>query len=282
MPIYSSHCGIKTVKLIELFRLAEGSEVITQTSAAYDVDYNGETYSSYPLGRTAPEDKDKLERANLELEMDISNPLAQRYLVQPVDRVVTLTIFRKEDDDEPYPYWKGRLATNKPGSNGKFVMSFETVFTSMRRPGLRARVQRTCRHVHYGRGCKLQMENFRFDTALLSADGITVTVASVNGAADNTYKAGIIKASDGTMRYIRSQIGTTLLLARPFEVLNTAIVNGMGYGNNYGNVYGGIGVAIYPGCAHNEAACLSFDNLDNMGGFSRLPLKNPVGGSSIM
>lgn len=267
---------------VELYRFVEGDLVFTQTSGAEDIEYNGETYTAEPggIGRGQAEVKSELTRANLDLVVARTNPLAQRWLARPVDRVVTVTVFVQEEG-ETNAFWRGRL-THVKASKQEATLVCESFFTSLNRPGLRARYQRTCRHSLYGRGCRLDPENFRHETTVVSMDGVQVTVASVNGAAVNTYRSGMIRAPDLSLRFILKQVGTILTLSRPFETLADGYAAGFGYGNAYGDLYGGLGVVLYPGCAHTPEACLGFDNLDNYGGFPYIPTKNPFGGSSIM
>lgn len=267
---------------VELYRFLEGTTVYTQTSAAYPIEYNGETYTPEEGGitRGQVESKNELTRANVDLEVDRTNPLAARWMSTTIDKVVTLTIFVQEDGNTD-AFWRGRL-THVKASGQKATLVCESFFTSLNRPGLRARYQKTCRHAHYGRGCRLDPEDFRFETVVLAMSGAQITVDSVDGAADNTYRSGMIRAPDTSLRFILKQVGTILTLSRPFEVLTGEFGGGVGYGNNYGNLYGGLGVVLYRGCAHTPEACLTFDNLDNYGGFPYIPTKNPFGGSSIM
>jgi uncharacterized phage protein (TIGR02218 family) len=259
-------------KLVELFRFVEASTVYTQTSGANDVVYGAETYSSaYPIGRTAVEQRKEMTRAGIELKASLDNPVAIRYLANPVDSVVTLTVFRQEDGVTAV-YWKGRLSGVRAGRK-EVTLIFESVFTSLRRPGLRARYQRHCRHTLYARGCTLDAEDFVFNTTTDNVDNINIVVDSVDGAADNYYRGGMIRAPDESLRYILNQVGTTLTLTRPFETLQAAVEAAAPTP---------VAVKIYPGCPHTLTACNTiFGNELNFGGFPWIPTKNPYGGSSI-
>lgn len=258
------------MKLVELYRFVESGLITTQTSGAVAVTYAAELYEPYPIKRSQVESKNELQRASVELTMNITNPLAARYLSQPVDAVVTLTIFQQLDAVSGV-FWKGRLSGVKGMSGGKVSLTFESVFTSLRRPGLRKRYQRPCPYALYGRGCFVDPEDFRFDTTVTAMSGLLVTVASVDGAPDARYRGGMIMGPDNVKRYILDQTGLVLNLSRPYENLAAAFaLSGPG-----------VPVSIYRGCAHNMAACLEFDNLLNYGGFPWIPTKNPFGGSSI-
>jgi hypothetical protein len=267
------------MKLVELYRFVEGSEVFTQTSAAYNIDYNSETYEKQPLSRSEAESKSQLTRASISLTTDLTNPVAARYLKSPVDFVVTLSIFQ-QDDDGTRIFWKGRL-TQVSASNKKVVLTFESFFTSMRRPGLRARYQKACRHPLYGRGCRLDPENFKISATVLSITRMIVVVNSVSGLPDQRLRGGMIRGPDTVLRFINSQVGTVVTLSRPYDSL-IAHLAGSGYGSSYGGGFGATVVQLYYGCAHNPDDCNNvFNNLDNYGGFPWIPQINPFGGQAV-
>ncbi len=268
----------------ELYRFVEGSNVWTLTSADSDESYNGEVYESATIGRNEAESKNELSRANLEVSLDIDNPMARRWLRQVIDNVVTLTIFRKDlETSSVVVVWKGRLSSVKPDITA-ITLVFESIFTSLRRAGLRKRYQRSCPHVLYGRGCSLNKADWATAGKMLalSADGLTVTVPEAASFPDGYFTAGMIEAPDGTLRFITNHIGQFLTLIRPVDSLGEALINS-GYGVNYGGFYGGVSVNIYPGCDRTKETCKNkFNNLPNYGGFPFIPLKNPFGGSSIV
>lgn len=258
------------MNLTELFRFAEGTTIFTQTSAAYAITYNSETYAPYALSRSQAEAKSDMTRASVDIRMDLKNPVAQRYLLNPVESVVTLSIFQ-QDDNGTNVFWKGRL-TQVRATKAEVTLTFESFFTSMRRPGLRARYQKLCRHVLYGKGCGVIADNFKLDTTVLSTDGTAVVVASIAGAPDNRYRGGMLRGPSNVVRFIVGQVGTTITLSRPFPALVDA----------FAATGTSTPVSIFPGCMHDMDDCDKvFNNLDNMGGFPWIPNKNPMGGSAI-
>jgi hypothetical protein len=264
---------------IELYRFVEGPLVFTQTSVGAPVSYNGETYDPQPLARSQVESKNEMSRASIDIRTSLNNPLALRYLSQPVDRVVTLAIF-KQVDGVTNIFWRGRLGAVK-ATDREVALTFESVFTSLRRPGLRARYQRGCRYALYGHGCALDPENFRMSVLMTGFSGTTLFVSDTSAEPNNRFQGGMVRSPEGTLRYVMSSVVNQVTLARSFDSLITTFLN-RGYGQSYGNSYGGyVELGLYPGCAHDMTACQSFNNLDNYGGFPWIPLKNPFGGSSI-
>lgn len=257
------------------------SNVWTFTSGDEWVTYEGETYEPMAIGRTEAETKNELSRANLEVRMSLDNPMGIRWLHDQVETMVGLTIYERDDDDEISVVWKGRLAGVKP-TMSEIVLNFESIFTSLRRPGLRARYQRTCRHMLYGRGCGLNKESFAYGGIPTAINGKVVTVPEAAAQPNGFFTGGILEGPDGTMRFIVSHVGSQLVLIRPFESLAKALV-GDGYGLSYGKYYGGIACRMFPGCDRTRPTCAGkYNNLNNYGGFDWIPTRNPMDGSSIV
>ena len=264
----------------ELYRFIEGSNVWTVTSADAAEVYNSETYSPVTIGRNEAESKNELSRANIEISVDLDNEMGRRWLKTVIDEVVTLTIFSK-DGAEVSVVWKGRLASIKPDMTA-ITLVFESIFTSLRRPGLRAKYQRTCPHVLYGRGCFLNKDDWAITGAVTSVNETVVVMPVAASYPVGYFTAGMIEAPDGTLRFITNHSGDTLTLIRVLDPLTEAF-NNAGYGLSYGEYFGGISARIFPGCDRRKETCSGkFGNINNMGGFPFIPIKNPFGGSSIV
>lgn len=260
------------MNVVELFRFVEGEFIETQTSGDVLVSYNDEDYLPYPIRRNSAESKTEMSKASVDITMDLSNPLAQRHLASSIDSVVTLTIFQQTDMGTD-TFWKGRLTVVK-ASNKTITMTFESIFTSLRRPGLRGRWQKSCRHALYARGCNVNPEDHAFEGLIGDIQGVTVTIPGLDAVPSRRYRGGMIRAPDGVVRFIIQHSGNVITLSRPFQQL-TDLFALTGPGT--------VEVKVYPGCQHNMADCTQvFDNLLNYGGFPWIPNKNPIGGSSIV
>lgn len=258
--------------LTELFKFVEGSEVTTQTRGDTDVIYNGETYvSQYAIRRGNVESKRELSKASIDIMVDLSNPLAQRHLASPVDTVVTVTVFQQTSTSTDV-FWKGRLSSTR--ATGKAVtLTCESIFTSLQRPGLRARMQKSCRHALYGPGCGVDPELHAVVGTLTDVNGQKLTITGLGAYPDGRFRGGMVMAPDGVVRFVVDHVGNDLTLSRPFEVLQRLFdLNGPGE----------VVVKSYPGCRHNMADCKDvFNNLRRYGGFPWIPDKNPLGGIAI-
>ncbi len=257
------------MRITELFKIVEGATQYFLTSSDSDITYLGDVYESIPVGRSETESKNELSKANLEITLNIDHEISQRYLGSVVDEIVSLTVFSSEDGDTSVT-WKGRLASIKP-EGAKIKLIFESIFTSLRRPGLRRRFQRNCSHVHYGRGCKLNKDDFDSDSTATAVAGVVVTCPAASGFADGYFVGGMLRAPDGTLRFIVSHVGNQVGLIRQIDSLTTAIAGGVQ------------NVKLYPGCDRTRAVCNSkFNNILNNGSFPFIPIRNPFNGSSFL
>ncbi len=263
------------MKSVDLFRVTLASAVWTMTNSDvdqfYDAGSGDERYVPTPMKRSGIEQKNELSKASLEIDIPLEHPLALTLLTSVTEQVMSLTVFTVRDAGT-FVAWKGRLSGLKPGDT-QLTLVFESIFTSLRRPGLRARFQRSCRHALYGRGCTLAPASFATAGTVAAIAGNVVTCAAAAAEADQFYQGGMLQASDGTYSYIIDHTGSSLTLQRvSFSLANDFAVNGVATAVN-----------IYPGCDHSRDTCdTKFSNLLNYGGFDWIPSKNPMGGSSIV
>jgi uncharacterized phage protein (TIGR02218 family) len=257
----------------ELYRFVEGASafIYTVTSADVAAEYLGETYEPVSIGRDEVESKGEMARDNIKVSLSLENPVARKWFLSSLDFPLTLTIF-SQTKDETETEWKGRLASVSP-KKSVLEFTFESVFTSMRRMGLRQRYQVNCPHALYGRGCNLNKDDFDTAATVTNVTNAVVTVPAAAGFADGYFSSGIFEDNEGNLRFILSHVGSQLTLIRPMnDLINYAGANGYP-----------IACRIFPGCNRTVEICNSrFDNLNNYGGFPFIPGKNPFGGSSIV
>lgn len=255
---------------VDLFNITMGETTWLLTSADTEQTYSGDTYKPVACGRGEFQQKNELTKANVEVRLPIDHELAISLLTSYNEQIVGLTIFTKRDSGTEVS-WKGRLASLKPG-DANVTLMFESVFTSLRRPGLRARFQKSCRHALYGRGCTLDPEDFATVGSCTALDGTTLTVTEAGAQGSGYYTGGMVRGPDGSLGYIIQHVGTELTMQRvPYSIIQAAADSFP------------FDVTIYPGCDHTRATCGDkFSNGLNYGGFDWIPSKNPMGGSSIV
>ena len=185
------------------------------------------------------------------------------------DRVVTVTVRRGHfSTSETLVFWKGRIS-NAEVSEGIIELTCESIFTSLRRPGIRARYQRNCRHSLYGPGCGLNRANFETQGTISAYDNLVLTIPEAQTQANNWYLGGLIEFSDDSLRFITSHISDKITISRHSRFLTEAVLP--------------VAIKLYPGCDRTITTCHNkFNNLDNQGGFRWIPAKNPFDGTSII
>lgn len=265
------------VTATELYRFSEqaSASVWTFTSGNEIVTYNAgdgnEDYVPASISRTEAEVKNEIAKANIEVQLSLNNEVAVRWLADNGEKIVTLTIFERAKNGTVSVVWKGRLASILPGMNA-VTLKMESIFTSLRRAGLRARYQRSCRHPLYGRGCNLDPEDFAIAGVVSASASKTLTIVAADAYADGYFVGGMLRAPDNTLSYIIGHVGSAITIQRLSYSLLQEIEDGFPFN-----------VTLYPGCPHDRTSCNNkFNNLLNYGGFDFIPTKNPMGGSSIV
>jgi hypothetical protein len=243
------------VKKNELFRIAVESDIWTFASSAnqiYDSGTGDEVYHKIAISRTEIESKKEMTKASVTIEIPIDHPLAKFMLITYYEQSMTMTIF-EDVDGVVSVFWKGRLANIQP-ANRVLSLVFESVFTSLRRPGLRATFQRTCRFALYGKGCNLNPNDFDIPSTISSISSNVLTIPGASAYSDGYFVGGMLGAPDGSLSYIIGHIGTAITVQRMSKSLLSAFA------------LTGITTAIvlYPGCDHSRRTCHSkFNNVIN-------------------
>ena len=254
-----------------LFDFAQGASVWRFSNVSADVVYLTNTYTASSMNIGEVEQSTNIDKVTLKISLPRDNTLAIAMLNDAGDAPITVTVFRGHlDDGEFVTYWKGRISSQSSSVN-EVSLECEPIFTSIKRPGLRARYQKTCRHALYQRGCNLTDTDFADAASVSSITKLAVTLATDPSGVSGFYIGGMIEFN-GVKRYITNHAGTSLTLMRAFNDLESEVA-----------ASGTQAVTLYPGCDHTKATCIAkFNNLANYGGFPFIPKKNPMGGGSIV
>jgi uncharacterized phage protein (TIGR02218 family) len=277
----SAHGG----RPVELFRFVHGSQVWTYSTGP-EVEYGGETYAAFAVGRDDMGQAKELHKSALQVLLPRTCELSLLYLAGSPESVVTLTVYRQHigASDGPIVYWKGRVVSVEWPDQVTASLTCESVFTSLKRPGLRARYQRMCRHALYSEQCGVDKADYAVPGTVSAVDSThtAVTIPEAAGYDDGYFLGGFLALADGTMRFISAHSGSSITLANPAPVLADLVGLG-GYGEDYGQYYGGIGLVIYPGCGRDRTTCNDrFANVLNFGGWPWIPKRNPFDGRSLV
>ncbi len=224
-----------------------------------------------PIAHADIEQTGNIEKNSVELTFPLSDVYAKT-LLTPDFNITTVTVWRGHHTDlsgELRVVWKGRVVDAKSGKQN-IKVSVESIFTSMRRPGCRARYQRSCRHVLYFPGCNLDIDDFKVSGTVSAISGLALTVAAAALQVDGFYKSGVV-LFNGLYGWVESHVGSTLTLIGPIDGLA-----------DYVDEHGSAPVDIAPGCDLSKATCNDkFNNGLNHGGFPNLPDNNPFSESIV-
>ena len=255
---------------VELYEFSQGSSFWRYTSSAEDITKTGQVYTAEMVKRNKVAQTDDISKGGITLTFPLSNIFAKSFLSLAPEGVTTVTIWRAHFSDivEDYiAYWKGRVL--KAGADGATIaIECESVFTSLKRPGLRARYERGCRHGLYSGDCGMSMAAFKLTSAVIGVDEIGTQIIVTDAASypDGNFTGGVMTHQDGSHRLITSHVGQVVRISKPFATSP-----------------GATDVALYPGCDKLKATCISkFDNLENFGGFPYIPYINPFSGRSVV
>lgn len=254
---------------VELYEFIQGAQRWFYISNTVPLVRLGQTYTPEPISRDRIKQTNDVFKDGLKLKFPRENVFASQFLGFAPEEITTVTILRGhygDPDDEYIVYWKGRVVGAKAGGN-EIEIECESVFTSIRRPGLRAKFEYGCRHTLYGRACSVNREAYRYDNTVNSiVGGVRVEVQGAGNFPAGYFTGGILIAPNGAERFIVDQDGDTITMNRPIR-----------------GFVGSVTVSLYPGCDHLRSTCQTkFNNLDNFGGFPWIPRRNPFDGSSIV
>lgn len=253
---------------VDLFRFVYGSQVWTCSSGP-EVDYNGETYAAFPIGRSDMQQTKELHKSPLEVLIPRTSELSLLYLVGNPESVITLTVFRLHvgASDGPVVYWKGRIVSVDWPDNATTKLTCESVFTSLKRPGLRARYQRMCRHALYSAQCGVDKADYAVagTVSAINAAKTVLTVTAAEALADGWFTGGMVETPTGGFLFVTGHTGSSLTLDTPCALSASDAVT------------------LYPGCARNRETCQGrFGNILNFGGWPWIPTRNPFDGRSLV
>lgn len=269
-----------------LYQFVEGEQLWRFTSRSSDwlsAGSGGETiaWEAAAVAHGDVVQTSEIERGRLELTWPLSHPFARRFLAPMGNRPVTLTIFRGHEQvlGETVAHWKGRVVGAEV-EGVRILLTCESVFSTLRRAGVRAKYQRLCRHALYGRGCGLDIA-FHWQTGTVTAaSGNVLIIPEAAGHPDGWFRGGVLRFG-AELGFITGHAGASMTLSRPMPELAAALA-----APELDPVTRAplpVLADIAPGCDLRAATCAAkFANLANFGGFPEIPGRNPFGGSSIV
>lgn len=254
---------------VELYEFLDGATAYRYTSADGDVVYGGNTYTAVPISRSAVEATSEVARLALNITCARSLSILNLFSLMPPSEIIAVTVRRLHaGDGEAITLWMGRIldvALNPASAE----IHCESVYTSLKRVGLRRLYQKGCPHVLFEAECALNRATFAASKTVSTVSGTSITLAAMGAFVDGYFAGGYLEwestAGYFERRAIRSQVGGVVTISFPLPGLAASDT-----------------VTIYPGCDHTLATCIAkFANGLNYGGMPYWPSKNPFDGTII-
>jgi len=250
---------------VELYRFVLGQQIWTVTSAREALVYQTESYQPTVIRRSAVEQSPEFARNGIDLDCGRDFAVAQLFAAARPNGVVSLTLFRNHLGDSEYiTWWKGRVASVVfSGSTAK--IRCESIFTALKRPGLRAHYQTGCRHALFDPGCGINNQAYKLVGTVSAVTGLDVKSSAFLTQPAGWLTGGYLRVA-GVPRMITNHSGDTVTLSTPLPGLQP-----------------GAALEAFAGCDRSFATCQAkFGNFLNFGGFPWIPAKNPFAGDSIV
>jgi len=271
-----------------LYQFVEGDQIWRFTSRATtwtSAGSGGDTITWEPAAVAHGDvvQTSEIERGRLELTWPLSHLFARRFLAPLGNTPVTLTIFRGHEQvlGETVAHWKGRVVGAEVEGQ-RILLQAESIFSTLRRAGVRAKYQRLCRHALYGRGCRLDIALSWLTGTVTAATGggLTMTIPEAAAEPSGWYRGGVLRFGP-QLGFITGHSGTAITLSRPIPEI-VAALTAPGVDPVSGATLPVL-ADLAPGCDLRAATCAAkFGNLANFGGFPEIPGRNPFGGGSIV
>jgi uncharacterized phage protein (TIGR02218 family) len=265
MTYAAQEAAVATGQPMFLYLFNDGITETRLTSEPEDVTHDGDVYTAAPVAHSEVEQTGSLEKSMLDIEFPLTYAFAAGYLAFQ-SRSTSVTVWRRHrTDTEVSIVWKGRIVGAKAIEGRRIKISVESVFTSLRRHGCRARYMRHCRHALYSNACGVSKAAFGVAASISAMDGpLVLTVTEAASAAEKYYRGGIVEWQ-GLMGFVRRHNTSTLTLMIEIAGLEAAF-----------DADGAQDVILYPGCNLTIETCRDkFDNLLNFGGFHKMTTQNP-------
>lgn len=269
MSYASVETSAQSGRPVELYEFLNGAVAYRYTSADGDVSYGGHSYTAVPIARNAIEATSETVRTALEITCARELSVISLFSTMPPEGVVSVTLRRLHaGDGEAITMWMGRVLNVMFGAVSAGIHC-ESVYTSLKRVGLRRLYQIACPHVVYGNGCGLDRADFGAAATVSTISGTTLALTGIGAFADGHFSGGYLEweRSAGVFdrRAIRAHNGGTVVIGFPIPGLAASDA-----------------VMLYPGCDHTLAMCTAkFGNAQNYGGMPYFPQKNPFDGTPI-
>lgn len=254
--------SVSDAEPFELYDFTRGiwTDYLTTRATEFYIS-DSQIYRPAAISRGKIQQGEDVRKDTITITIPRGDNLAAQFISIAPETTTTITIrkmHREMNFVDAVVIWKGRVVGGEPKGE-KMELSCESIYTSMRRQGLRLRCELICQHVLYDQHCKADQSSMRVDGEVDSMTSPTILDVSEASSYDDGWFSGGILDFEGDSRFIISHSDSTIRISRPLSELSV-----------------GDEVALYPGCDRTMTTCKDkFDNLNNFLGFPWFPQQNP-------
>jgi uncharacterized phage protein (TIGR02218 family) len=258
---------------LELLRVSYLTNEWCFTTAEIPISHDGLSYLPMPFKHDEPRPTGDISRASINISVPQDCPVGELFRIRPPSGVVTATILGKHlaEPDQVTTIWKGRIV-NVDWQQPWLVLTVESVYSSLRRMGIRRKFSPGCPHPLYSMGeglCNADRANFVRNYTASAVSGLTVTCSG--SEADTYFAGGYVEWTHATAGYQEQRMVTESFADGRIVLVSPPL-----------GLVPGQPIKVYPGCDHLSATCKAkFNNALNYGGFEFAPTKNPFDGSAM-
>lgn len=161
MTYNASENSTDSGSVVEMYEFVQGIQRWVFTTNDTPVEYLGREFVPTPIKRSRIKQSENVFKDGVSLTLPRENPFASQFLPFSPDQHITINIYRfhRSAPNDVKFYWKGRVAGVSVSGNS-VTIDCESIFTSIKRPGLRAKYQYDCRHALYSAKCGVNRERF--------------------------------------------------------------------------------------------------------------------------
>jgi uncharacterized phage protein (TIGR02218 family) len=253
---------------VELYRFTLGGTQWLYTNAADPVAYGEDTYIPIYINRNGYTRTGDTSKSSLELDVATSNPIALLFRTGCPNGVVLLTVFRHHVNDSEFSViWKGRII-GCTWRDSSATLTSDSLFTTLRRAGLRRKYQVSCPHALYdinNGSCNVIEANYLVTATVSQVNNTTLIIPSAVNYANGYFTGGKVRYHSSVIMIVEHNADYVILV------------------DHLTDAEPGVSVQLYPGCDRKMNTCnTKFNNVNNYGGFPFLPPKNPFSGDAIV
>lgn len=268
MSFDSLETSLSSSQPVELYDFTYQGLHLYFTSTDIDKTVAGIAYKASHLQRSKLTDSGDISKSTLNIVAEEDFAVSGLFEEFPPDDVVGLVLSRMQSDGTIETFWLGRVVNVAWPSNTS-TLRCESIFSTLKQPGLRRPYGRNCPYTLYDEDCQLHIADFQSTLAVTSQTGNILTIADAALQADGFFAGGRVywEASPGF--FVKR--GIVNHTADQIEITH-----------QMPGISGGANVVIAPGCAKDFLTCdEKFANAINFGGDPNMQQKNPFGQSNV-